>query len=657
MSVPGRFENPNAAARWVAALAVLVYLPSLLNGFAYDDLHIIVENDALHSLSSTLGSLLQPWWPGDEGATLGLWRPFTTLAFGVQWALGGGSPLPWHVANLLLHAAVSALVVRAGTVLMGLRAASLAGVVFAVHPLHVEAVANGVGQAELWAALWMLAAVTVLIETPTERVRVLPTVGSSSSARARPRAGRLGAGRTAAVVGLYALACLTKENAIVLPALLLVVEATRYRWTPADLREMLRRRGAVYGALALVGAGVLVARVAILGRVADPTPPLGAALLAEIPRIHTLGEIWYHYLRLLTVPLTLTPDYAPGVVPVTTVWTPVGAFAVAATLALAVLALWAWRRGSIGRMGALGLLWFAVAVLPVSNVVFVSGVLVAERTLYLPSVGAAWVLGGVASILLVRGRVARVAVALVTVLWIGRAVSYQPVWRQAEGLFEYMLTTVPQSARSQWILGDMLLDGERRPEAVRAYARALNHLGEETPFLTQTAGRLHQAGATRTARVFALRAWEGTPSVSSAQLLAVMAAGEADWTETVRWSQATRELDPLDPVAGHLLSVAWTELGQWADARAVREEMLARDPGAAWQPWYWLVELRARTGDLPGARAAVDSARARSSDAQVHAVIDSLFDAVAGGAKPLQNSSDLQIPRESGAGDGGGERR
>lgn len=650
MNRPGRLADPNVAAGWVAALAVLVYLPSLFNGFAYDDLHIIAGNEAIHSLGSTLGSLLSPWWPGDEGATLGLWRPFTTLAFGVQWAVGGGSPLPWHVTNLLLHGLVSALVVRAGSVLIGLRAASLAGVVFAVHPVHVEAVANGVGQAELWAAVWMLGAVAALVSAPVGRVKVLPTLGKPS----KPRAAALTPARTGAVASLYLLACLTKENAIVLPGLLLVVEAVRYRWAIADVPDLIRRRGALYLALTAVAVGVLLARVAILGQVADPTPPLGAALLVDIPRIHTLGEIWAHYLRLLTVPLTLSPDYAPGVVPVTTIWTPAGVIAVATILSLAIVALIGWRRGSIGRVGALGLLWFAVSVLPVSNAIFVSGVLVAERTLYLPSVGVAWALGVVASLVLFRRRMLpRVALALVSVLWIGRTVSYQPVWREAEGLFEYMLTTVPQSARSQWILGDMLIEGGRTPDAVRAYARALNHLGDETPFLTQTARRLHQAGATPTARIFALRAWEGAPSVSSAQLLAVMAAGESDWPETVRWSLSVREYDPTDPVAGHLLSVAWTELGRYADALDVREDMLARDPDQAWQPWFWLMELRGRTGDTSGAAAAADSARARTADPGARAVIDSVLHAVTGAGELLQNSSILQIPRDSSAGESG----
>ncbi|MEQ9570355.1 MAG: hypothetical protein RLN75_09215, partial [Longimicrobiales bacterium] len=90
-----------------------------------------------------------------------------------------------------------------------------------------------------------------------------------------------------------------------------------------------------------------------------------------------------------------------------------------------------------------------------------------------------------------------------------------------------------------------------------------------------------------------------------------------------------------DPVAGHLLSVALTESGRWAEARAVREELLARDGGEAWQPWYWLVELRARTGDTLGARAAADSARVRAADPDARRLIDSLVVSLTGPIGPL----------------------
>lgn len=613
--------DPVRAARWAALVAVVVYLPALGNGFAYDDLHIVADNLALRSFDGILQALAAPWWPGPEGPSFGLWRPLATLGLGLQWVFFGGAPWGFHLVNVLLHGAATYLVVRVGAAVLPIRVAGAAGFVFAVHPVHVEAVANVVGFAELAAAVWLLAALTVATAGPVGAERVP----------------RVGIGRAAAVAGLYGAACLTKEHAIVLPALLLVLEAGRHRWTVGDLPAIVRRRAWFYALLTVVAAVVLAGRVEVLGRVAAPAPPLGAGLLAEIPRVHTLGEIWYQYLRLLTVPGWLSPDYAPGVVPVTTVWTTKGIVAVVAVLALAGAALLAGRRQG-DRVPALplGLSWFVVAVLPVSSVVFVAGVLVAERALYLPSVGAAWVLAALFVAVVDRGRrVGGLAVMVVGALWVGQTLATIPVWRDTASVFDHMVATVPESGRSQWVLGDALLDAGRDDEAVAAYARALAHLGDEVPFLTRVAGRLNAAGVDDVARIFALRAHDIDTTGAATRLLAVIAAGEGDWDATVRWARATREARPLDPVAGHLLSAALAEQGRWAEARAVREELLARDGGDAWQPWYWLVELRARTGDPVGARAAADSARARVVDPRSRALIDSLLAAVTAPFGPL----------------------
>ncbi len=604
-----------------ALVALVVFLPALRNGFAYDDILIIVEHDALHSLGGVLRSFGSPWWPGPEGVSFGLWRPLASAALGVQWWVFGGAPWGFHGVNLLLHATAALLVVRIGARVLPTRVAVWAGLVFAVHPVHVEAVANVVGFAELAAAVLVLAAVGIVVRD-SEGPEGVPPVGP---------------GRIVALGALYLAACLTKEHAIVLPALLFVVEAARHRWTVADLPAVVRGRAGLYLALAIVAAAVLAARVAVLGEVAAPRPPLGAGLLDEIPRVQTVAAAGFHILRLLAVPLTLSPDYAPDVIPVTTVWTGPGILAVVVTLGLLVAALVAGRRG--GRTGAalpLGLAWFVPAVLPISNVVFLTGVLVAERALYLPSVGIAWMFGaGLAWALGRGGRVGGLLVLVLGGLWVGRTVTYVPVWESTDTVFDHMVATVPQSARSQWVLGDALLGAGRSDEAVAAYARALGRLGDEPPFLTRSAGRLQQAGEVEVARILALRAVDVDSSGSAPRLLAVLAAGEADWEATVRWSRATLEVRPHDAVAGHLLSVALTELGRYPEARAVREELLARDPGDAWQPWYWLVELRARTGDTLGARAAADSARIRARDPSARSVIDSLVTALTGSIEPL----------------------
>jgi len=89
----------------VAALALGAAASGWNNGFALDDVHIIFENNRVHHLSEFWRLFGQTYWPPEEGAAL--YRPLTMLAFAVQWVIGHGSPLPFHVTNIVLYVSVS----------------------------------------------------------------------------------------------------------------------------------------------------------------------------------------------------------------------------------------------------------------------------------------------------------------------------------------------------------------------------------------------------------------------------------------------------------------------------------------------------------------------------------------------------------------------
>jgi tetratricopeptide (TPR) repeat protein len=616
-----------------AALAVAVYLPALVNGFAYDDLPIIEQNQMLRSFSQ-LGELLtSPYWPGERGPDFGLWRPTTSLVMAVVWQLSGGAALAFHLANVALHAGVTFLVVRVLGVLLPVTAAGLAGVAFAIHPVHVEAVANGVGIAELLAAALLLLALDLTV-----------------------REDRVGPRETLSVLALYALAFGAKESAVVLPGLVVVLDGMRRGLRPADLPGYLRDRGLLIGGLAGVAAAMLAARYAVLGGVASALPALGADILVEIPRIWTLGEIWFQTLRLVSVPTWLSPDYAPEVIPILTVWTPKGvAGAVGVLAALGAALLCARRLGASERAPAratdaaaasvvLGVLWFVVAISPTSNVLFVTGVLLAERTLYLPSIGVAAIFGGLLAPLLLpevradgegpastRRAVALVLTLLLAGAWTVRTVTYIPAWRSHTSIFQHMVEVVPNSGRAQWVVGDVRVGEGDVEQGLYHYRVALGALGPEYAFLTETARRLISLQRADAAEPFLERAWDARPDVSgAASLMAVAAAQAQDWPRVATWARRAVEIEPDDLTAWHLLSTALAEAGEWAEAQGARETLIARDPASPWQQWFWLIELRARAGDPAGAREAADSARARTAAPAALAQIDSLLAALAG---------------------------
>ena len=98
---------------WIAVAvavvaAILTYALSVQNGFAYDDEPMLRENRLIHALGDLPDALARPYWL--QYGTL--YRPLTTLAFGIDWAIGGGAPWIYHAFNIGWHALCAALIVR-----------------------------------------------------------------------------------------------------------------------------------------------------------------------------------------------------------------------------------------------------------------------------------------------------------------------------------------------------------------------------------------------------------------------------------------------------------------------------------------------------------------------------------------------------------------
>jgi len=166
------------------------------------------------------------------------------------------------------------------------------------------------------------------------------------------------------------------------------------------------------------------------------------------------------FARLLVFPLKLRIDYSPAernLVTSVLDWR----FAIG----LACFVLWAalvwltWRRGR--RTTTFGLLWIAVAVLPVANLLFASGVLVAERALYLPSAGLAIALGDWLS--RISDRTRAVLLATLVLLCGARTVLRVPVWRNSDTVLESVRHDSPRSYVGPMAAASTLL-GQHRPE-------------------------------------------------------------------------------------------------------------------------------------------------------------------------------------------------
>jgi protein O-mannosyl-transferase len=460
-----------SAALAVAALAALVALPSLLNQFVYDDVNVIVENRLVHSLASAPDIWTSSYWPAG-----GLYRPLTVQLWSVEWALGGGSPLLFHAVSILLVALAAVLVWKLASRLYAPPAPMLAGLIFAAHPVHVEAVANVVGQSELLAALFTLLAV--------ERYLVWRGQGD------------LGARRRLALAGLTLLAIFSKETGYIAPVLILVAELTVFRPPRRIVTSVLGlQAGAVVAALLI--------RLQVLGSLAGETPAGAFRGLGVTDRATGMLAVVPEWGRLLFWPARLQGEYGPPALSVADPST--GAMVLGALLLSVALvaAVWSWRRR---RTLAFALLWMGVALLPVSNVLAPTGVVLAERTLFLPSVGAVLLVGVVIGAIVTRAtlpsgvRIAVVGLSLLLVSAAGlRSVQRAKVWRGQEVFFQALEQQAPRTYRAHYSASRYYYGERRFADAERTARRALelyrgdSNLHAQLGQVLRTVGRCEEA--------------------------------------------------------------------------------------------------------------------------------------------------------------------
>ena len=139
----------------VGLAGLIAYLPQCRYDFVYDDTYIISQNPIVRG-GAWWRCLAEPYWPPNLG-TDPLYRPITTLSLRLDYAMFGDQPGGYRATNALLHSLCSVVTALLAVRLWRSRRAGwVAGLLFAAHPVHAEAVSMVVGRAELLAALFSI---------------------------------------------------------------------------------------------------------------------------------------------------------------------------------------------------------------------------------------------------------------------------------------------------------------------------------------------------------------------------------------------------------------------------------------------------------------------------------------------------------------------
>ncbi len=557
-----------AIRRWgalaVAFLATALFLNVLPNTFMWDDWQVIFNNPMLRVPGGMIQIFNTNLW-GFHGGATDYYRPllYLTLYVALHWF--GLNPAGYHLISILLHAVCTVLVlmlIRRWS--SDLRTALFAALLFAAHPVHTENLCWISTYSDFEATLFVLLAVLIYTSVDT-------------TGNVRPRGWPL-LGPLAVGLCLF-LGLLAKEIAVIVPVVCLAWEFFRRRegFVPT-LLTILRTRWRDYLAMAGGLAADLTLRVHALGGL---MPAPGGRLQPAV-RLFTNLALIYRYLVKLVWPaqLTLFHDFPLS----RTFWD----WRVAAgltTLALFVwLLVWLWRRR---QPAALGLVILAAALAPALELPYTGYNLLAERYLYLPSLGFCWLIGWLFSEMIPRigGRKVALLLAGLLAAYGLRTEARNLDWRAEIPFYQKSIAMAPSLAELHVLLGDAYFRREMIPQALQemhqaaamkpGYVEAINDLGQIYSLMNKPAEAAEQY---RLAVADTLQTGGGLPTARAYNNLAYETSRLGKTDEAIQFYKKAIEIDPGFAGAHNNLGYLFLQQGQYQESEAELRRAMELEP-------------------------------------------------------------------------------
>ncbi|XP_077511479.1 protein O-mannosyl-transferase TMTC1-like [Amblyomma americanum] len=493
-------------------MAVMCYLNSLDGEFVHDDMVAVVGNPDVtgeHRPRTQDSSLwMNDFWgrPMADIESHKSYRPLTVLSFRANFVCGGRQVRGYHAVNVALHCACSALVaiVARSVLKMTSLPAWLAAALFATHPVHTEAVSSIVGRAEVLCCFFFLLSLLCY-----HRICVsCATTGESA------------AGWLAACGLLAACSLLAKEQGItVLP--LCVALRVRTMFPPSTrfgeqccrdhsrgerrfpcrhcILDTARKAARDRDVLTLMGVLALLLSFR-LGMLQGSLPQFSAAdnPASFSPKFST-RLLTYSYICafnawLMLCPRTLSYDWQMGSIPL--VHTPLDPRSMAVVILVATLAALGWqalstpshnsiRHESCACNDGLGhhcgpfvpLLLTTLPFLPASNLFVPVGFVIAERVLYIPSIGVCLIVAQGFSRIQAKSNLSRwgslAVCSAMVLLFAARTWDRNRVWVSREALFESGIRDLPGNAKMHYNYGNLQKDLGNTELAIKHYRLAI----------------------------------------------------------------------------------------------------------------------------------------------------------------------------------------
>ena len=393
----------------IGLVTLVVWGRSIQYEFVWDDHYFIVENKSVRSLKNIPSMFFSLQAQAASAERFKVFRPLRTAQYAVLYALGGKSmpqPRPFHIANLLWHAAAGMLLFSVALLLFQRQhgaeerflrwVACGIALAFVVHPVTSEVVCWAKSLDDIMALVFVLAATRSLLQWKPQ-----------------------GKGYIAGLIW-FLLAVYSKESAVPFALMTLFIFRSVHQ---VDWRKSFSLSGGFFA----VAAVYMIHRHLIIGQSSQTSPISGSYGQTLLDMFPVVTE----YLRLLfgVPPFRIDYLWMKGHFAVTSGPVLVGLVLLAG---LILVGAWAWRKRKWSLVG-FGLLWTGLFLLPVSNLLPMMQYM-AERFLYLPLVGWLLVLGAVL-LNMPQWKVSLGWITVVIAIWIPVTWQRETIWKNEQTLF------------------------------------------------------------------------------------------------------------------------------------------------------------------------------------------------------------------------------
>jgi protein O-mannosyl-transferase len=440
-----KFTYPKFYPAFLIFSILVIYLPSLKYGFVYDDALFITKNTIVQKGISGIGEVFT------HSATFGInkenegsYRPISLALFATLQEFFPNNPFPFHLLNILCYG-ISILILYSllKKILEGYSELFIFSVclLYTVHPVHTEVVANIKSLDEILAFLFLLLSGWCFVRNTNQNSNLNTITG----------------------LVLFLLALLSKENAI---TFLILVPVFHYFFHKSSLKKTFT----LFAILCVPVLTYLFIRYSVLDYLGTETPPdiidnviFSAKNFNE--KTATAIYILAQYLKLIFIPYPLSIDYSYNQIPIVD-WSNwkvlLSAFVLLGSFAGGVLLFLR------NKLSGVAILSFFISISIVSHLLIDIRATMAERFLFIPSFTACILIPiGLIQLLNRKNtfqftKPAFVSTFIIAIVFASISIARVPVWKDNLSLFKSGVISAPKSARTQFLLGNVYLENAEK---------------------------------------------------------------------------------------------------------------------------------------------------------------------------------------------------